>query len=65
VAVTPDLDWEVAEIDDFTGDGRADILLRNQVRGLWRMHEMNGKTVLRNDNFGGDTINRDLNWQMQ
>jgi len=57
--------WQVAGIEDYTGDGKADIVIRNNNTGAWRMHEMDGKTVQVNANFGGITITGDTNWQPQ
>lgn len=59
------LDWVAVEVEDFTGDGLADILLRNNVTGAWRMHPMDGKIVVQDENFGGVPITRDLSWQPQ
>jgi len=59
------LDWQPALINDFTGDGIADVLIRNNVTGAWRMHPMNGKTVVRDDNFGGVAVTPELSWELQ
>ena len=37
-----DLDWRLAGMGDFDGDGRADVLLRH-VRGAWRLYAMDGR----------------------
>jgi len=63
--LTTDLSWQPAQVDDFTGDGRADVLVRNNVTGAWRMHPMVGKTVVRDANFGGVAVTPDLNWELQ
>jgi len=60
-----DLSWQTVQVDDFTGDGVADVLLRNNVTGAWRMHPMNGKTVVRDENFGGVAVTPDLSWELQ
>jgi len=60
-----DLSWQPVQVDDFTGDGIADVLIRNTVTGAWRMHPMNGKTVVRDDNFGGVAVTSDLSWDLQ
>jgi len=57
--------WQVAGIEDYTGDGKADIVIRNNNTGAWRMHEMDGKTVQQNSNFGGMRITGDTSWQPQ
>jgi len=59
------LEWQPVEVDDFTGDGIADVLIRNNNTGAWRMHPMNGKTVVRDDNFGGVAVTSDLDWELQ
>jgi len=61
--ITTDLNWQFVGAEDFTGDGFADIILRNQVSGRWLLYPMNGRTVLNNANFGSIGITPDLNWQ--
>ncbi len=39
------LDWRMAGVGDFDGDGRDDVLLRH-VRGGWRVYPMNGRRVV-------------------
>jgi len=59
------LDWQPVQVDDFTGDGKADIVIRNIQTGAWRMHPMNGNNVVRDSNFGGVAVTSDLNWELQ
>jgi len=39
-----DLDWAMMGNGDFNGDGRGDVLLRNDVGGGWWMFQMNGRS---------------------
>ena len=44
-----DPSWQVAQIGDFNGDGKADILWRNTVSGAMQDWTMNGSTIASND----------------
>ncbi|HEY9907909.1 MAG TPA: hypothetical protein V6D18_09950, partial [Thermosynechococcaceae cyanobacterium] len=57
-----DLNWGIANVSDFTGDGLADILWRNDANGDTTLWELDG-TSLRQD-YVLPTIN-DLNWEVQ
>ncbi|MYB36360.1 MAG: VCBS repeat-containing protein [Gammaproteobacteria bacterium] len=39
------LDWRIAGVGDFDGDGRGDVLLRH-VEGTWQLHPMQGRSVV-------------------
>jgi len=65
IGITPNLSWQPVSTGDFTGDSREDLLLRNSSTGRWLMIPLNGRTVLRDANFGGVGITFDLNWQPQ
>lgn len=41
----PDINWTIALIADFQGDGRADILWRNRSTGAMSIWLMNGATI--------------------
>jgi Tol biopolymer transport system component len=56
-----DLNWSVASLADFTGDGLVDILWRNGANGNTTLWELNG-TSLKQD-YVLPTIN-DLNWSV-
>ncbi|MCY3814645.1 MAG: FG-GAP-like repeat-containing protein [Gammaproteobacteria bacterium] len=40
------LDWRIAGVGDFDGDGRDDVLLRH-VDGAWRLYPMEGRRIVR------------------
>ena len=62
IAVVTDLDWQVAGVDDFNGDGKADILWRNTVTGFNVIWQMNGFTTAASQQIAVVT---DLNWQIE
>ena len=48
VRKNPTYDMAIAGISDFDGDGRADMLFRNNVNNAWFIYMMNGSTILAN-----------------
>jgi sugar lactone lactonase YvrE len=57
-----DLDWKVAGIGDFDGDGNADILWRNSVSGRNYIYFMNGTTIKPGEGYIRTVA--DQNWQV-
>src|SRR5438552_4464552 len=57
----PDLNWTIAGIGDFDGDGKADILWRNTSTGQNYIYLMNGTAIL---SEGYLRTVADLNWQV-
>ncbi len=45
VGITRDTDFQIASSDDFDGDGKADLLLRNVVDGRWMIYLLDAKTI--------------------
>jgi streptogramin lyase len=60
VRTVADLDWQVAGIGDFDGDGRADLLWRNASTGENYMYFMSGNTIV---GEGYVRTVADLNWR--
>jgi hypothetical protein len=46
IRAMPSVNWNVAAVGDFNGDGKADILWRNTVTGDNYLYPMNGTAVL-------------------
>jgi len=46
VDLTRNADWQVAASDDFDGDGKADLLLRNTADGRWLLYLLDSQTVM-------------------
>ncbi len=47
----PDLNWKIAGVGDFNGDGKTDILWRNGTTGENYLYPMNGKTILGTEGY--------------
>ena len=59
--LTRNLDWSVAGIGDFDGDGRDDVLLRH-ADGRWYHYAMNGRRFISGTQGAAD-LPRDLAWR--
>jgi len=46
-----DLDWQVAAVGDYNGDGRSDILWRNSANGENYLYPMNGLAILPTEGY--------------
>jgi hypothetical protein len=62
VRTVADLNWQVAGIGDFDGDGKADILWRNSVTGENYLYPMNGLSIKATE--GSVRTVTDQNWQV-
>ena len=60
--LTRNLDWRVAGVGDFNGDGRDDMLLR-RMDGVWVYYPMNGRRVVAEER-GWANLPRDTGWRM-
>jgi len=58
----PDLNWGVAAVGDYDGDGKADILWRNSATGENYLYPMNGTTILGTEGYLRSVA--DLGWQV-
>ena len=60
--LTTNLEWQLAGIGDFNGDGRDDVLLRH-ARGSWFYYPMNGRSHIRAQR-GTANLTTNLEWQL-
>jgi hypothetical protein len=60
-AAVTDLNWNIAGVGDYDGDGKFDILWRNRVTGQNTIWLMNGATILSQPVF--DTVS-DVSWRV-
>ena len=65
IAIAPDQSWNVAATGDFSGDGKADILWR-QNGGSLVLWSMNGSTIASSDSltFRGKPVSPDASWSV-
>ncbi len=61
--LTSDLEYIVAGIGDFNGDGRDDVLMRHQTLGTWMLYAMNGFIPLDGES-GPANLTRDLTYSV-
>ena len=62
VRTVADLNWRVAALGDYNGDGKADILWRHAWTGQNYIYPMNGTTILGTEDYTRTAV--DLNWQV-
>src|SRR2546428_13091971 len=62
IRTVADLNWRVAALGDYNGDGKADILWRNASTGENYIYPMNGTTILGTEGYTRTAA--DLNWQV-
>jgi len=64
-ALTPDASWSIAATSDFNGDGKADVLWR-QNSGTLAMWQMDGSTVTSSNtvSYQGNALTPDASWSV-
>ena len=61
--LTDNLDWRVAAVADFDGDGNADVLLRHSVTARWFLYPMEGGNYIE-DGRGIADLPNDSKWRL-
>lgn len=56
--------WEFSAAADFTGDGKADMIMRRK-DGPWWMYQADGTEVVKNNNFGLLALTGNIVWKFQ
>ena len=59
--MTPNLDWQLAGIGDFNGDGRDDVMVRH-TDGRWHYYPLRGRRTI--SGRGRANLPQDLAWQI-
>ncbi len=58
-----DLNWKIAGVGDFNGDGKGDVLWRNSASGENYLYPMDGRTILGTEGYLRTVT--DQNWQVK
>jgi hypothetical protein len=64
IPMASSLDWQPVGVGDFTGDGKSDILLRNQTTGFWYLYALDGRMIAGGGQTGGVPLTQDLAWSV-
>lgn len=62
IAIEADINWQAVGREDYDGDGRADLLMRNSETGHWHVYLLNGNTI---KSDGPLNLSRSLAWEVQ
>jgi hypothetical protein len=62
VPMAADLNWQAVGVSDVSGDGKADVLLRNSSTGLWYLYVLDGRSIQGGGATGGVPMIQDTAW---
>jgi hypothetical protein len=65
VAMVNSTVWQPQQVEDFTGDGKADVLLRNTFTNAWFLYPLDGVTLPGGANQGDVNLTGASAWQTQ
>lgn len=65
IPMNQNLVWTLQDTDDFNGDGKTDVLLRNSADGTWQANLMNGLTPTSGSLSGSPAVVTDLAFSLQ
>jgi hypothetical protein len=60
-----DTAWQPRQVEDFTGDGKADVLLRNSTTRAWFLYVLNGRNLVGGASQGDVPMTSASAWQTQ
>ena len=62
IAASPDASWSVAQVGDFNGDGKSDLLWRQDTTGALAEWLMDGPQITSSQSI---SVTPDSSWQVQ
>ena len=65
VAMVNSLLWQSQQVEDFTGDGKSDVLLRNSSTRAWFLYPLDGRALVGGAEQGDVPLTTGASWLVQ